>query len=108
MSVVGRAYVTVRAVTKQVEGDIQKGVDKALDNVEKKSSSSSSSSSGSSIGQSLGKSIGDGVMCMFPNPADALRAGVDMQIAQTDREDACGAPAPSGRRPYPRRSTGPE
>lgn len=33
------------------------------------------------------KSIGDGVMCLFPNAADALRAGVDMQIAQTDRED---------------------
>lgn len=61
MSIVGRAYVTVRAVTKQVEGDIQKGVDKALDNVEKKSSSSSSSSSGSSIGKTLGKNIGDGV-----------------------------------------------
>ncbi|HLU77056.1 MAG TPA: adenylate/guanylate cyclase domain-containing protein [Burkholderiales bacterium] len=33
------------------------------------------------------KSIGDGIMCMFPNTADALRAAVDMQIAQTDRED---------------------
>ncbi len=33
------------------------------------------------------KSIGDGVMCLFPNAADALRAAVDMQIAQTDRED---------------------
>ncbi len=33
------------------------------------------------------KSIGDGIMCLFSNPADALRAAVDMQIAQTDRED---------------------
>jgi len=33
------------------------------------------------------KSIGDGLMCIFPNAADALRAAVDMQIAQTDRED---------------------
>lgn len=33
------------------------------------------------------KSIGDGLMCLFPNTADALRAGIDMQIAQTDRDD---------------------
>ncbi|MFO7188501.1 MAG: adenylate/guanylate cyclase domain-containing protein [Pseudomonadota bacterium] len=33
------------------------------------------------------KSIGDGIMCLFPNPADALRAAVDMQIAQADRDD---------------------
>lgn len=33
------------------------------------------------------KSIGDGLMCSFPRAADALRAAVDMQIAQTDRDD---------------------
>lgn len=33
------------------------------------------------------KTIGDGLMCCFPTAADALRAAVDMQIAQTDRDD---------------------
>lgn len=33
------------------------------------------------------KSIGDGLMCVFPSPADAVRAAVDMQIAQADRDD---------------------
>lgn len=33
------------------------------------------------------KTIGDGLMCIFPTAADALRAAVDMQIAQTDRDD---------------------
>lgn len=33
------------------------------------------------------KSIGDGLMCLFPTVAGALRAGADMQIAQVDRED---------------------
>ena len=34
------------------------------------------------------KTIGDGLMCSFPTAADALRAAVDMQIAQTDRDDS--------------------
>lgn len=53
MSVVGRAYVNVRAVTRQVEPDIQRGVDGALDRVSNRVAADS--------GKKLGDSIGEGV-----------------------------------------------
>lgn len=65
MSVVGRAYITVRAVTRQVEGDVQKGVDKALDNVEKKMDKA-----GEDSGKKFGEGMGDGVE----------KSGVDKKI----------------------------
>lgn len=57
MSVVGRAYVTVRAVTRQVEGDVQKGVDNALKNVEDRTAKAA----GDKVGKGVGKGVGDGV-----------------------------------------------
>lgn len=49
MSVVGRAYVTVRAVTRQVPGDIKDGVNKALGDADSQA-----------VGEKLGGQIGSG------------------------------------------------
>lgn len=56
MSVVGRAYVTVRAVTRQVEGDITDGVERAL---KQSSAKAAGERSGRDLGESIGKGVGD-------------------------------------------------
>lgn len=53
MSVVGRAYVTVRAVTRQVPGDVKSGLDKALGDVDK--------TLGDKMGAKIGDNIGKGI-----------------------------------------------
>lgn len=65
MTVVGRAYVTVRAVTRQVENDIQRGVDKAMSNVEDRTAKAT--------GDRLGKGVGEGVE----------KSGVDKKISES-------------------------
>lgn len=70
MSIVGRAYVTVRAITGSVEGDIEKGIDKAI---RRANVDGSASKAGKKIDQSMGKAVADG---------DGLSRGIDKQLTR--------------------------
>lgn len=57
MSVVGRGYVTIRAVTSGVERDVQQGVDRALGRV---NANDGAEKLGKRVESKMGKTIGDG------------------------------------------------
>lgn len=83
-SVVGRAYVNVRAVTRQVEPDIQKGVDDALDRVAAKVQSGSGKKIGESIGDGITSSKIDEKIEESIRSSDADKAGHDLGQAIGD------------------------
>lgn len=78
MSVVGRAYVTVRAVTRQVEGDIKRGVEGALDRIDTKISEQTGEKLGQGVGEGVKKSKVDESIDEAVKKYDADRGGRDV------------------------------
>ena len=90
MSVVGRAYVNVRGVTREFEGDVERGVNGALDRV-----ASNSRVQGQQIGDELGEGIKKSPISKKIEEAvrssDMDRAGSDIGQAIGDSLLADGA-----------------